>query len=558
MERDQETTNDSAGRLRKGWLLVMLSLFLTGLNAAKPLTVDDSVYYLLVAHIAEHPLDPYGFYAWDVQPANTILAPPVFLYWWALGVRLFGREPVLWKLWLLPFSLLLVFCLHALGRRFARGMEMPFVFFLVLSSAVLPCLNLMLDLPVLALSLLAILMFLQACATGSLVLTLATGIVAGIATQTKYTAFVAIGVMMLHALQTGQWRRWAVVAGMASLMFVGWELLILGRYGDSHFWLGFNYFQPSTGGKLKLIQPLAGYLGSTMAAAIPLFLAALGRSTRVVWGSAALVLAGFALVALVPFSVFAALGDAVHLRGWPTLNSVVFGLFGLAVIGSFAAIARRLLREPRGAEGLPARGWLFSIDGFLVLWLALEIAGYFVLSPYPAARRIIGLVVPGLLLTFRLAARTDGSGSAGASPSRTIWGMVGFSLLLGLLSFVVDRSGYQGQKTATQELAGECHRKAPTAKVWFFGNGAFEFYGEPLGMKRLIADQTPVAPGDWVLVVQEFEEYYSRHPVASRCVLEGVREWDSVLPLRSQYQVGGVALARREESLVRVTVYRAW
>ena len=180
--------------------------------------------------------------------------------------------------------------------------------------------------------------------------------------------------------------------------------------------------------------------------------------------------------------------------------------------------------------------------------LALEVAGYFVLSPYPAARRIIGLVVPGLLLAFRLAARSPRPG--------LIWGTVGVSLLLGLLSFAVDFSGYQGQKTAAQELAIECHHKDPDAKVWFFGNGAFEFYGEPLGMKRLIAPETSVARGDWVLVVQEFEEYYARHPIAARCMFEGVRAWDWPLPLRSQYQVGSVALERREEALVRVTVYR--
>jgi len=105
--------------------LVGLALAVTLLNAAKPLTVDDSVYYLFAEHIAEHPVDPYGFRAWGVQEANSILAPPVFLYWWAAAVRLFGSEPVYWKLWALPFNLLFVVALYALGRRFARGLAMP-------------------------------------------------------------------------------------------------------------------------------------------------------------------------------------------------------------------------------------------------------------------------------------------------------------------------------------------------------------------------------------------------------------------------------------------------
>src|SRR5579872_7259735 len=143
-------------RAKERWILVALGLFITMLNTFKPITLDDSVYYLFAVHIAEHPLDPYGFRAWQMQPANSILAPPVFLYGWALAVRLFGQEPVFWKLGLLPFNLLLVFTLHALGRRFARGLELPFVCFVTLSGAILPCTNLMLDIPALALSLLAV------------------------------------------------------------------------------------------------------------------------------------------------------------------------------------------------------------------------------------------------------------------------------------------------------------------------------------------------------------------------------------------------------------------
>ena len=33
------------------------------------------------------------------------------------------------------------------------------------------------------------------------------------------------------------------------------------------------------------------------------------------------------------------------------------------------------------------------VEWFLVLWLAVEGAGYFVLSPFPAARRVLGLIV---------------------------------------------------------------------------------------------------------------------------------------------------------------------
>jgi hypothetical protein len=531
---------------RARWLLVGLGLFLTLLNAPKPITVDDSVYHLFATHIAEHPLDPYGFRAWGVQEANTILAPPVFLYWWALAVRLFGQHPVLWKLWLLPFNLLLVFMLHALGRRFARGMEVPFVFLVTLSAAVLPCVNLMLDIPALALSLLAVVLFLRASSANSLLGAAAAGLVAGVAAQTKYTAFVAPGVMLLHSLLFGRRRLALLAASLVAVTFVGWELLIAWRYGESHFWLGCMQYRAPPSAKVRLVQPLFGYLGSTMAAGLPLALAALGRPARLVWAVAALVALAFALVAFPFGSAFGTL----HVPIGSGLTGALFGIIGASLLAALAVIAWRLMRQPLTPDESPAAKWYVSVDGFLALWLLLEIAGYFALSPYPATRRVLGVAVLGTLLACRLAARTC-AGRAGL-----IWGVAGLNFLLGLLLFAVDFGWYYGPKVMARDLAGECRRQGPGAKVWYFGNGTFEFYAEALGMRRVVVPDAPVAPGDWVLVVSGFESSYSRHPIASRCVYQGVREWRPILPVRSQYQFGNVALVRQETPLARVTLYR--
>jgi hypothetical protein len=523
--------------------LAALALFITLLNAVKPLTVDDSVYHLFAAHIAEHPLDPYGFRAWGVQDANSILAPPVFLYWWAAAERVAGPEPLYAKLWLMPFNLLLVIALHALGRRFTRGLELPFVCTVTLSSAVLPCMNLMLDVPALALGLLAVVLFLRACEAGAPALALAAGLVAALAAQTKYTAFVAPAVMALSALRSRRYGYAAVAVGVPVLLFVAWEWWVARQYGASHFWLGCMQYPPSATTKLRLIQPLVGSLGSGLAAGVPLALAALGRSARLVGVAAALIGVGFALIAFVPD------GGAARL---PALSGVLFGVNGVILIGALAVIAGRLVRRPADAAAPAGRVALFSADAFLVLWLGLEVAGYFALSPYPAARRVLGVGVVGTLLAFRLAAQT-----CRARP-RMIGACVAVNALLGLLSFAVDYAFWHGQQVMARQVAGACRRQASGARVWFFGNGTFEFYGERAGMKHLILPDEAVSPGDWILVVDGFEPEYGRHPVAARCVRQGVREWYSALPWRSQYQAGNVTLAHERGPLGRVTFYRAW
>src|SRR5437588_9165421 len=95
-----------AAVVRRALLLALLAALYTGLNALKPLHIDDTAYAYYSAQAAAHPLDPYGFpilWYYEPQPANEVIAPPVLPYGWALSRALFGERPWLWKLALLPW-----------------------------------------------------------------------------------------------------------------------------------------------------------------------------------------------------------------------------------------------------------------------------------------------------------------------------------------------------------------------------------------------------------------------------------------------------------------------
>ena len=126
------------------------AVFITLLNSLKPLHIDDTAYYYFAAHIAQDPLHPYNFeifWGQSSQPAMDVLAPPVLPYWWAVAIRLFGRQPWVWKLWLFPFCLILTTSLQAIFRRFAHGLETILLWLTAFSPALLPGINLMLDVP---------------------------------------------------------------------------------------------------------------------------------------------------------------------------------------------------------------------------------------------------------------------------------------------------------------------------------------------------------------------------------------------------------------------------
>ena len=92
--------------------------------------------------------------------------PPLLPYWLALSISVFGDSPFIMKLSMLPFIVVFVMATYALGKRFSPSVAMPLTFFLALSPAILPSWNIMLDLPSIALGLLAVELFMRSIDSG--------------------------------------------------------------------------------------------------------------------------------------------------------------------------------------------------------------------------------------------------------------------------------------------------------------------------------------------------------------------------------------------------------
>lgn len=521
--------------------LILLAAVVTLLNAFKPIMLDDAVYYIFATHIADHPLDPYGFKVWDLEDANRTLAPPGFLFWCAIGIRLFGSDPFVLKLWLLPINLLLVYSLHSLGRRFANGMATLFVFFVVTSAAVMPCVNLMLDVPSLAVALAAIVLFMQACDERSLIKVATAGLIAGFAMETKYTAFTAPAAMLLYSATVGRLPLGLLALSVAGGLFLGWEGFIKAKYGDSHFWLGAMQYSAPPSAKLRLLQPFFGLLGGLIPFLLPTALVVLGKSPRLVRDVTAVLAIGFALLAL-PDSLWP---DIVT----PRFTAVQFGIVGLAITVYLEVSAERLIARTR-ASGRSLLQRFLSPDGFLIAWILLEVASYFALSPYAAARRMMGVMVASSLVVFRLASKTS------PDRKRLLWTIAALSAAHGLFLAVVDDNWWRGRMELAKESARVCRAEDPNAVIWYFGDTAFDHYASRQGMKRLIFVDAIPAPGDWIVVEEGFEEQFKTHGIHPRCIEAGSAEWRSRLPIKSQFQASSVPIARWDHPGFMAKVYR--
>ena len=239
--------------------------------------------------------------------------------------------------------------------------------------------------------------------------------IAGVAFETKYTAFVSVSVIVLAALV---WRRgllgFAAVL-MAAHVFCVWEFVIAVVSGRSHFFFNLAGGDTIEGGRLldallglvktkgPLFTSLLSLLGGIALPFLLLGMLALGLSRRWLLLTAAIFLGGVVAIGLFDTHFKGKFAPSARFFGamqTPPLNfelaDVIFAVFGGGVFVVLGFVARSLWRSSSG-EGRRE-------VVFLLGWLAFEIVAFFPLTPFPAVRRVLGIFIVLALLVGRCAA----------------------------------------------------------------------------------------------------------------------------------------------------------
>jgi hypothetical protein len=491
--------------------------------------------------IAEHPFDPYGFeilwFQWP-EPAMELLSPALFSYWLAPAVAAFGDQILLVKLWLFPFHLLLALGVHSLAERFAEGLEIPLLWMVSLSPTVLPGINLMLDVPSAALGLAGLALLARACDRNSLGLAVLAGLFAGFAIQIKYYALIGPGVMLLYALTHRRARLGLLSAGVAGCVFVGWELLLYLKYGQSHFLvqLTLQDINRTPFPRWRMALPLVTNTGVLGLAVTALGIATLTRRPT----------------ALLAFTVVAATLVVWITMGWQhaLLAGVILGAAFWVTIVMVAFLAHSGGRDDESS----GRAGMSRATSFLLVWLALEVVGYFVVAPFPAARRLIGLLVVSTLLCAHLYRERWPE----AREIRPVILASALSITLGLALASVDLCEALSGKRAAELAAARIHEEGAPGNIWFVGHWGFQHYARAAGMRELVPDHSDVAPGDWLVLPRGIVQQSVNLDGEKFAFVDRIEVNDAV-PLSTvpAYYSDALPVARRGAPRVRVTLLRA-
>jgi hypothetical protein len=536
--------------------IVAAAVALSLLNAIKPVHIDDVVYQYYAGQVTRHPLAPYDFeIPWNQLPdsAQNPIAPPVVPYWLAAGMLLFGSNTFLWKMWFLPINLLLTSSLVWAFRRFARGLEVPLLWMTILSPAILPSVNLMLDVPCLALGLTSLALFATSCDRRSIGLAILAGLACGLAIETKWTAFLSLAAIMAYSVLFFRPKQGVIAVLVAVLVFASWEGFVAAQNGQSHF---FHQLKINNPGDLdrSLLFPLLMILGAVGPAVMLLGMAALGVPRRGSLLAGGLFVLGLALMVGL-HSTLRSLGPfrtPFTGKPWiPKLGTPLFIASGIALAITMGLVSwrlwgarlRHILRRSR------------RDDLFLIAWLGIEVAGYFVFSPFPAVRRVISLVVVLTVIAGRLASRSCRAPDRAALVRLS----AAYSVLLGALFYAVDLGDASAGKRAAEQAAAWIRERDPGGKVFFTGGGGFEFYAPRVGMEPMISDRTRLRAGDWLVIQMRRQEERLCYELDEKDVrLEQILAIGDPIPLTTleYFYMGARPIEGLEGPRAKVLIYR--
>jgi hypothetical protein len=277
------------------------------------------------------------------------------------------------------------------------------------------------------------------------------------------------------------------------------------------------------------LAPAVGLLG----------LAALGASRRVLAGAALASGLGFAAIPFLP-------GAEVADGAWPRLldappEQILFLVLGLGTTASVLAVARTRLAGRWERE-----------DVFLVGWLAIEIVGFVVLSPFLAVRRVLGVSLVALLLCGRAAARGPSRPVDVALP-------VAAGVLLALVfaaSDFVDALAVRDSVRVAQHELQRLGAEPDGASVWFVGGWGFGFYAERAGMRPVVPGRSRLRGGDWLVVAQGLSALHlllpGLPPPEAQADVRSASPWST----HPGAYVGSSALRPRAQAIVRLWIHR--
>lgn len=501
---------------RQEWCVVLsFTLAYALLAIGKPVHIDDPVVLHVSNQILQNPFDPFGgeidWFGYLQPTWSSTTNPPLLSYYLAPFVWISDSNDWVLHAAMLPFVVLLGAFMLQLTKRFVGSSAWPTAFLLA-SPAVLVSLNLMRDVPALALSTAAIAIYIRGVDEERVRDIVIGSILAGCAVLTKYAAGILLPLLVLYPLLQRKWFAvlGCVPAGVILLLWCGHNWIL---YGQVHvIYLALERRDDSG---IPFQDKLYGAF-LVLGCAVYVLPVALGAwlTWRAWWKWILLLLS----VAMLAWSING------YLNGQTDYEYYLWALTGggLVVVAILASVCTMM-----GQESGKRNDALF-----LLAWLAIPLLFAVIMVPFQAVRHLLPALPPLLLLLWLTIQPLFES-------KRTVVFRVCMVLLVvqGAIAGVLQLSD-TAYAMAYKRFAGAASDRWISDKheTWYVGHWGWSHYAERAGIRQMRIGEWPQT-GDIVIqpyrvvigqVLRDDRFFFERQEILEQ------KEYTSVLPVRCQ------------------------
>ncbi len=442
--------------------------------------VDDPLFVWTAQQITRHPSDPYGFnlvwYSTEMPMSRVTQNPPLASYYGAVFGALAGwSERTLHLAFLLP-SLAVVLGTYYLACRFTKLPLLAAMAVLLTPGFMVSACSVMSDIVMLALWILALILWLKGCETERLSLFASSGLLIGACALTKYFGLALLPLLVLYSFaRRRRSETWFLFLMIPAVLMLGYQFWTRDLYGHGLLLDAARYavWAKNPGEYASSLLVGMTFLGGGMLSA--LMFAPLCWSRRGLLIGA--VLSGLAGVAIGAGWIYSS--SPMPHDHWGT--GIQLAAF-IAGGGSVMALAILDLWKARNAESLLLAVWIFGTLYF-ACFLNWTINSRSIRPMIPAA---------AILLARRLEA---------VEPIALRFRLIRLLLPLSVSGIVslcvahVDARLANSARSAATILSAET--RSEQGMLWFQGHWGFQYYMQ-LHNARAMAEDAVLTPGDFV------------------------------------------------------------
>ena len=457
--------------------ILLLWVFATALNIARPVHMDDTAHLLIAEHILRDPWHPMsGMLNWlDTAAPVFVTNQPHFYFYMIAGVMaVFGPSELALHLFQSVFTLAAIVGVYRLANRFVPEWARFLTIVLAVSPGFLINQNLMVDIPLLAMLTWSVL-FLINPGPGRGGAAAGFGIFS-IALLTKYTTLFLFPALIWAALKN-RFRLVLALLPIAALLL--WSLFNFFDFGQVHI-----LDRPANGRGLVPSPNLAiGLVGAMGAFAAPLAgLLVLGHRRGWLWG---LLWVG----TIIGFTLIARTADAEISIWYLVANGALFAAVLLVALSAGLRILQLVGKAWRGRKVLRDFYAENFAEATLALWL-IGGTGFLITFPqFMASRHALLLVPPLFILALR--------GKELVAVRFAMPTIIAIWAAFALFVFGNDLSFASFYKRSANQAAVRASDLAPAqTRMFTRGHWGWQWYSRGAGLIEVDSERTQFRAGD--------------------------------------------------------------